>query len=118
MPSDAHLQGSGWFFPRCEGCGRRRWLAPLGFGTDRVGMSFHARCLARRARAETVSRRRPRIAPERCLEADVPLPYRIGAVNDAQTNVSLGIGRTVTVDSEGVVRNASGTPIFRLERAS
>lgn len=56
------------------------------------------------------------VLPLRELAADVPLAFVVEAATPEQTAVSLGVGRTVTIDSEGLVRNASGTPIFRLRR--
>lgn len=60
--------------------------------------------------------RRWPIRPLRKLEADVPLPYRIKAPEDAPTivSVSLSINDTVLIDAEGLVRNIHGTALFRL----
>lgn len=63
--------------------------------------------------------RRWRLQPLRRLEADVPLAYRIGNVlSTTAVAVTLNIGDTVTIDSSGLVRNAHGTVLFRLEHLS
>ncbi len=56
--------------------------------------------------------------PVRSLEADVPLPYRVAAAGIRTVSVTLNIGDTVTIDASGLVRNASGTALFRFAAAA
>lgn len=55
--------------------------------------------------------------PLRELTADVPLPYRIDGVTDAQVAVGLNVGQVVLIAPDGTVANEYGSAIFKLVRA-